>query len=225
VLLQLTEFFPITSTDSIEVAVVCLPGRAKRMSDPPLKEIVPLVNEIVNNIFNLTQEKTFAFYGHSLGSLLAFESIHEILRRGGKGPVVFMAGAISAVHLRTGPKSGEPLIRDFNVDQMIELLRKYGGTAPEVLESRELMSFILPTLKADFGMAQEYIYVKKEQLDIPIVSFVGTKDAVPMQGAKEWSQHTTKIFTIHTIEGSHFFHQENPTQLTSLISNEISKYL
>jgi len=87
------------------------------------------------------------------------------------------------------------------------------------------MTFLLPMLKADFSMSQEYIYQTKDKLDIPFVCFVGKQDALVLHGSQEWSQHTTKNFSIYTIEGGHFFHQENPTELLSLIAKELAQFM
>jgi medium-chain acyl-[acyl-carrier-protein] hydrolase len=71
---------------SIEVSAVQLPGRESRISEPSISAMPELVARLVNGLAG-TMQGAFAFYGHSIGALIAFELTRELRRRGKPLPV------------------------------------------------------------------------------------------------------------------------------------------
>jgi surfactin synthase thioesterase subunit len=64
--------------DHIETSIVHYPGRGSRFNKPPIKEITALVEEIHNAILPIL-DKPFIFFGHSFGSMLAFELARRLI--------------------------------------------------------------------------------------------------------------------------------------------------
>ena len=59
--------------DRFELIAIQLPGRANRLSEPPLTDHRQLFEEVTDAIIERLGAARFAFYGHSMGALLAFE--------------------------------------------------------------------------------------------------------------------------------------------------------
>jgi len=130
-----------------------------------------------------------------------------------------------APHLHKGPKPEDPLIRTFNTEQMVELLKRTGGTEASILESRDLMEMLLPMLRADFTLIQEYVYSTKEKLSVPFVCFTGNSDKLVDIGTfNEWNMHTEKLCKFHEIAGGHFFFQENFSDFIQILTQELSAF-
>ena len=70
---------------SVEVAAVQLPGRANRLKEPPLADVPLLVDALVSNLAPHFEGR-FAFFGHSMGAVLAHELAHALRDRGLPSP-------------------------------------------------------------------------------------------------------------------------------------------
>ncbi|MHB1685047.1 MAG: thioesterase II family protein [Bacilli bacterium] len=64
----------------------------------------------------------------------------------------------------------------FPNEEFWEQLRRLNDTSEEVLENEELMSLVIPTLRADFQLSKSYHYCEEEPLTCPITVFVGEED-------------------------------------------------
>ena len=70
---------------SVEVAAVQLPGRANRLKEPPIADVPLLVDALVSNLAPHFEGR-FAFFGHSMGAVLAHELAHALRNRGLPSP-------------------------------------------------------------------------------------------------------------------------------------------
>jgi surfactin synthase thioesterase subunit len=83
------------------------------------------------------------------------------------------------------------------------------GTPQEVLDNDEFMQLLLPTLRADFQMAEEYIG-KVSKLPCPISIFGGKTDPnIGVDKLKRWKDYTDSEFEISMFDGGHFFINES----------------
>jgi medium-chain acyl-[acyl-carrier-protein] hydrolase len=190
----------------IEVCAVQLPGRGRRMGQAPYTQLSSLVKELAAVV---THEKQlpFAFFGHSLGALLAFEIARYCQLHHLPMPVHLFASGCNAPQKRN-KSEGMHLMSD---DDLIDKLKSYNGTPPEVLANRELMELVLPTIRADFGMAEDYHYRSALLLPTPITVLAGRKDDRSSQEqVQAWQLETKGHCEVHWFEGDHFFiHPEN----------------
>ncbi|HJW11291.1 MAG TPA: alpha/beta fold hydrolase, partial [Albitalea sp.] len=65
----------------VEVCAVQLPGRENRLGEPALTRIADIVQALVLAI-EPQSNLPFAFFGHSMGAVVAFELAHALARRG-----------------------------------------------------------------------------------------------------------------------------------------------
>src|SRR5262249_45449331 len=70
----------------VEVYLIHLPGRDKRINEQPYKLLLPLA-EVLATALGPYLNKSFAFFGHSLGGLLAFETVRQLRRQQAAQPV------------------------------------------------------------------------------------------------------------------------------------------
>jgi medium-chain acyl-[acyl-carrier-protein] hydrolase len=84
--------------DNIEFWTVRLPGREQRLSETAFRHMGPLVEALYEAM--LAQlSRPYAFYGHSLGALVAFEIARKIQRQGGPHPIRLLVSAHTAPQL------------------------------------------------------------------------------------------------------------------------------
>jgi surfactin synthase thioesterase subunit len=186
----------------IEVCAVQLPGRGTRMAEPPCTSM----DELVLNLAQVlsTQERTpFAFFGHSLGALVAFELARFCARHALPMPQRLIVSGASAPRGRT-PRH----LHTLSDAALIDALRDYDGSPPEVLADRELMALLLPMIRADFTLGETYAYRPGPLLNLPITVLAGKADGHgAVASASNWCEETRATCTVHSFEGGHFFIQ------------------
>jgi medium-chain acyl-[acyl-carrier-protein] hydrolase len=185
----------------LEVTLVQLPGRERRLLELPMMDLDTLVKTLVAEILPYC-DRPFAFFGHSMGGLIAFELARSLRRCNHSQPLHLLLSGCRAPQL---PLLHPPLHTLSDAD-FIQELRRYNGTPEAVLTNAELMQFFLPTLRADFTLIETYCYITEPPLDRPITVFGGLQDAeVEPEDLEAWRVHTTETFARHLLPGDHFF--------------------
>lgn len=87
---------------------------------------------------------------------------------------------------------------------LIKALKDYNGTPAEILENRELIELMLPTIRADFGLVADYQYRPDLPLNIPITVLAGKiDDRVSLAQVNGWQKETTNTCKVQWFEGDH----------------------
>jgi medium-chain acyl-[acyl-carrier-protein] hydrolase len=90
------------------------------------------------------------------------------------------------------------------------------------MDNADLMEVMLPVIKADFWVADTYIYQETPPLSCPIVAFGSEHDPeVPLSELDAWGRHTSADFAVHRMPGDHFFVHSARDQLLSAVSAEL----
>lgn len=190
----------------VELCIVHLPGREGRWREPVLAHADAVIGPLAEAMLPLLSTP-YVFYGHSLGTLIAFEVARYLDRHHGSAPARFIGGAHRAPHL----PNRHPEIRHFDNDQFVaEINRRYGGIPQVVLENKELLELMLPALRADFSVYETYDYKDAAPLRCPMSVFGGTADRfVSATEVEQWRQHTSAAFQHTMLAGDHFFIQQH----------------
>lgn len=200
---------------SVELCAITLPGRSVRDHEVPQSDIFSLAGELADAIGQRSDAR-FAFFGHSMGALLAYEVARELRARGYALPVHMFLSARGAVHCvapRTTP------VDAMSNDELIEHLTALGGTPQEILNDPRVMSIMMPMIRADFRALDRWKYRPQKPLRIPISALAGRDDAtVDVASVREWRQHTESEFCFYVLDGAHFFlHSEEPMLLDIIV--------
>lgn len=186
---------------NVEFWSVRLPGREQRLSEKPFRRMEPLVDALYEAIAPQLSGR-YAFYGHSLGSVVAFETARKIESQGGQGPVRLLVSAHTApqIGLRRAPFYTLP------EKEFVDGLRRLAGTPQEALENEDLMGLMMVALRADFEVDETYNYKEGKPLECPISAFGGIDDPDVSQADLEpWKMQTSQQFSLQMMEGDHFF--------------------
>ncbi len=203
--------------NAIELQVAQLPGRGSRLMEAPDYDWQELVARLTDAVADLS-ERPFAFYGHSLGALVAFEVTRELRRRGLPGPRCLWASGAEGPRTRT-IKRWMSVLPD---DELIRALHHYGGTPAELLADWEMMELLLPALRADFGLNEHYRYRPEPPLALPIRIVRGDADPyVEGDRAAGWALETTVGVTEHVYAGDHFFIYPHRVAIAKLVVAEL----
>ena len=187
---------------SVEVAAVQLPGRANRLREPPVADIPLLVDALVSNLTPHFQGR-FAFFGHSMGAVLAHELAHALRDRGLPLPTHLI---LSGRKAPTVPNRFPPLSHLPDHVFVTEINSRYGGIAPEILQHQDVLNLLLPCLRADIAALENFVPPDRSPLNIPIAAFGGDRDhQTPVENLEPWRQETTADFDVRVFPGGHFY--------------------
>ncbi|NYE49267.1 surfactin synthase thioesterase subunit [Spinactinospora alkalitolerans] len=154
-------------------------------------------------------------YGHSMGTLYAYETARELRRRG-------RAVAHLVVSGREAPHRAKSLeLPEDPVELVRRVAERYGGVPREVLAEPELMQVFGADMRDDFLAHGHYRWHEDAPLDIPVTAVAGADDTeVAESGLREWSRHTAGPFASALIPGGHFFTGAQLGRLFELLRSE-----
>ncbi|HZX38870.1 MAG TPA: alpha/beta fold hydrolase, partial [Streptomyces sp.] len=184
----------------IDVLAVQYPGRQDRRLEPALTSLSHLARAVADELARAPQ-RPYAFFGHSMGAVIAYETARVLAEYGLPTPqhlVLSGRGAPSSE-----PRAGDRLGGEA---ALIAEIRRLGGTGSRVLDDPELLEMVMPTLRADYGALGSYRWQPGPPLDIPLTVMVGTSDPiVAVDDARGWLVHSTRPGDVHTFDGGHFY--------------------
>lgn len=205
----------------IEICAIQLPGREKRLSEPPCPRLTPLVLALAQALVPCL-DRPYAIFGHSMGALMAFELARELRRRTNQSPVHLLVSARPAPHLP--PRESQ--IHQLPDSRFIDELCLYNGMPTEVLENAELMELLLPMLRADFAIVETYEHTPDQPLPCPISVFGGLNDPkVRAADLDAWRRHTRGEFALHMFEGDHQFINSQRSKVFRVLKEELENSL
>jgi surfactin synthase thioesterase subunit/glycosyltransferase involved in cell wall biosynthesis len=180
---------------------VRLPGRESRLAEAPFERMDPLVTALACQIDSYL-DQPFAFFGHSMGAVVAFELVRELRRRSRPLPRVLIASGARAPQFRRHHVPPPAPSRE----TFVEELRRLEGIPAEVLADAAMMRAILPALEADAALYRNYIYAEESPLPIPVRAYGGADDPnVHREHLDGWKEQTTASFAVRVFPGGHFY--------------------
>lgn len=200
----------------VQVCSILLPGRESRSTELSYTDLAELVDAIAAQSESWL-DLPYAVFGHSMGSLLAFEWVRSLQRE--KRPMpgwLFLSGRRAP----DGPADSYLLHALPDNEFVQELTRLYQGIPAEILQYPELMEVFLPILRADIAVVESYRFQPGEPLDCPITVFAGTQDSsVTWNELLDWNRQTRARFALQLLPGGHFY---PPGPLLQTISATLS---
>lgn len=201
----------------IEAYALQAPGRETRFSEPPISEMQALVKLAAEAIKPYT-DKPFALFGHSLGSTIAFETARLLQAEGIDPGLVIISGRQCP-----GAPSKRSPIGHLPEKEFLKGLEGYNGTPKEVLQNKDLIELLLPMIRADFLLSENYQHHQpSDLLRCPILG-LGSKQDFWLDPVylERWSQFTSGTFESQWFEGDHFYLNHHTEDLVKTVSEKL----
>ena len=193
--------WPAALRGEAEVWPVHLPGRERRLSDPPADTVQALATQTARGSAG-DLDRPFVLFGHSMGALLAFEVARALRRAALPQPLALLVSGYGGPHL----PDTRPPIHALPDDAFKEAVAALDGTPADVIANDELMALLLPLLRADFRLVETYRTRPEPPLDLPIHIYAGCRDRdTPQDALEAWGDCTRAGTTITLFEGGHFY--------------------
>ena len=186
----------------MELYAVRLAGREARIRETPATHMDQILGPLALALAPMIEAHRVVLFGHSLGSLLGFETLRELRRRGLPLPHAFVASG------RRAPGVGRALQLHALPDREFikEVQRVYGGIPAMVLAEPELVAMMIPVLRGDLTINETYDYVEEPPLGLPMRALGGTEDPHVIPSELEgWGRHTSGEFSWAQFSGDHFY--------------------
>ena len=201
-------FFPWAPAlaPEIEVCAVRLPGRETRLREPAFTSFSEAIGALEREITPRLRPP-YALLGHSLGALIAFAFARALRQQGAPPPAALVVAGARSPEI---PKSETTIGHLPDAQLIVELRERYNGIPPAVLAHPELLSLVLPLLRADIRLYEDYRHAPAAPLPCPLAAFGGSLDPlVPPASIAPWQAHTSGKFQSQIFEGDHFFLQSD----------------
>jgi medium-chain acyl-[acyl-carrier-protein] hydrolase len=165
-------------------------------------------------------DRPFAFFGASLGGLIAFELVRALSTLHGLSPAALCIASCRAPHL-PGPHPLEGT-EHFHDAEVFEHVCSLEGTPEYILADSRFLPVILPKHWADALLEATYAYVPDIALDCPIMACGGEQDVlVGLPELVAWQAHTQSTFRLQQFPGDHFFVRDASARDRALLLEQI----
>jgi medium-chain acyl-[acyl-carrier-protein] hydrolase len=196
--------------EDVDLYAIQLPGREDRIREPLPESLETTVEQLAADLAPFFGEPC-AFFGHSLGAVLATE-----VARHTPGELVhlFVSGcpALPSIKPPAYP------IHSRTDAELLDHIRQLGGTPEELLRDPDIVDFLLRTVRADYALLETYDYKAARMLACPITVLIGGEDPTTSpDNVTDWQAVTTGPLAIHTLRGDHFFVRSSERDVLRLV--------
>ena len=188
------------------------PGHQDRLREALIDDIGQLATGVFEALLGYLPAAP-AFFGHSMGALVAFEVALRAERQLG----------VPIPRLIASGRRAPSRLRDENVHkrgdrELVAEVQELSGINSELLNDEEVRRSYLPVIRNDYRAVETYVAPREQTLSCPITAFVGASDPrVTLDEATAWDQHTDAGFEARVFPGGHFYLTERKAEtVTSL---------
>ena len=189
-------------SEKILVAPVELPGHGRRAKEPCGESFVKMAKSIAKEVSQRFSNRKLYIYGHSLGTILAYEVCKCLEKSYDIFPKLLIVSGRNA-----------PFDRDLSTfktsmgeQMLIEEMRRYQFMPETLLENKGFMDYFLPITMNDYKMGEDYLYDDSEKILTPIFLNYGDCDIeIVPERLDLWKDVTKGSFHKKVYSGGHFF--------------------
>jgi surfactin synthase thioesterase subunit len=193
-----------TLPEDFDVVAVQYPGRQERYREAPFTSLAELVEAVAGELAReiaADPGRPYALFGHSMGSIVAFETALLLAERQLPAPQrLFLSGR--------GAPDYRPHIpyHLFDDSEVLAEVHRLGGAGQGMLDNPDVLEMVMPALRADYRALGTYRWRGGEPLTTPITALTGDSDPmVTVAEAGTWREHTRGDFDVKVFPGGHFY--------------------
>lgn len=205
-----------------DVCLLDAPGRGRLSGAAPCTDADTLV-DFFRQQLDPYLDRPFAFFGHSMGGLAAYELTNRLLAEGGPAPVWLGLSARGAPRYGAGP--GERHL--VPAPELRRYLEVMGGTPRDVLDDPDIWSMFEPVIRSDLELVETWCpRPETPPLTVPLSLFGGASDTVvPRDSLAAWAIHVERLQGMYVYPGGHFYFLDKVDDITRRIVGEVDRVL
>lgn len=186
---------------AVQVCRIQLPGRENRLNEPAFTTLSALIEALLRVMLPVLIQQPFAFFGHSMGGIIAFELTRQLVDRGYPLPEKLFLSATRPPHI------ADPApIHHLPEPDFIEALHQRGGTPVQILNSPVFAEIFAPALRCDLAIAENWYHPEIDALPVPLIILNGIQDnIVKSASAETWRRYSHSEPCVVNFDAGHFF--------------------
>ena len=199
----------------VQVRPVNLPGRERRIAEEPFRDVHQAASGLSAELVDSLREESrpLALFGHSLGAVLAFELTRRLNAAGCQVDHLFVSGSARPDHVRRDRATG------LDDEEFLNKVEELAGYRHEVLDDPEMRELILPVLRADVEMHENYVPQDLAPLPTPITAIRGRDDDLVSHGdLLGWTDLTSGSFQARGMPGGHMYLTDAAREVLKLVA-------
>ncbi|MGW7276810.1 thioesterase II family protein [Streptomyces sp. NPDC054844] len=203
----------------IDVCPVLLPGRESRLHELPYRRVEQLIDPLCE-VVAAHADRPYAFFGHSMGSVLAYEVARRFADGPFGGPLALVVSGRRAPHLASRRRTFSMLPDD----AFLAELKALNGTPVDVLGQPQLLAAFLPALRADFELNELYRPLPGPRLLSPVIAYMGADDPeVDCAELAGWHETTRGGFVLRVLPGDHFYLKDGRPDVIGHVRDDLTR--
>lgn len=204
---------------TVEVIGIQAPGKGSRALEAPCTSVRELTDGLMQALRPLLQDKPFSFFGHSNGALVAFELSCALQQQRLPTPQHLFLSASPAPWTRVIER---PYSRMSDAE-FKTVLKDMNGTPAEVLDDPGLFELVLPGLRADFSLAENYRYAWPQKLAVPTSVYYGEEDEISEAQIHAWQEQIRPTARFERMPDGHFFIHSQTERLVGSVARQLTE--
>ncbi|MFJ3186634.1 thioesterase II family protein [Streptomyces halstedii] len=200
-----------------KIAPLQLPGREELFVEDLFHDVTDAAEALAPQAAKLAAGGPVALFGHSLGAVLAFEVARHLENDSAvQLSHLFVSGSPGPWTSRTQRATG------LDEEEFLARVQEFAGYKHDALVDPDLKDLLLPILRADVEMHENYKPLSDAPLTVPITSLRGVDDSlVSREQAEQWRHATTAAFELIEPSGGHMYLTASPLPVINAISMAI----
>ena len=190
-----------------------LPGHGSCMNEPLCQEFNTVLQDAYQWTLTEITEAPFVIFGHSLGSLIGWEVVQELVKNDNRLPQKFIASGHSGPSIVSKRKN----LHSLPTKEFFNELRALGGLSEAFFEDPRLMELFEPILRADFSVVSSYQHPAPRPASIPITFLCGDKENLSNKDIAAWKAESLSGFSSNSYTGGHFHIYEHWQAIASIL--------
>jgi surfactin synthase thioesterase subunit/acyl carrier protein len=207
--------FPVpdqAETDLIAYSTVEWRGGNGLIPPSTVEEMVNRAYEAIGDVL----DQPIIFYGHCLGSIVAYELALRLRKEGQRAPDHLLVAGVVGPHKYVMPDA-----QKLPKDKLLELLGvlKY-PFAERVKNDSAFLNERIGMIRTDLGAMAAYQYERADPLEVPITAVSLRHDlcSYPLR-TDTWKVHTRDQCDVIQWEGDHYLPMRHPERIHELLMN------
>lgn len=185
----------------IELIPLELKGRGRKITEELSGSLDDMVADLYENIRKELYTGRYAIFGHSMGSIVAYELVRKIQLNKDPMPIhLFVSGSNPPEF-----KSKIASIYKETDERICEEIQKLGGTPQILFENNELLQLYISIFKSDFRNLYEYSYHEgKVNCNACVLGGLDDKE-FDQTNVRNWGNYITGDCLMKFFNGGHFY--------------------
>ncbi|QHV96211.1 thioesterase II family protein [Spirosoma endbachense] len=182
------------------------PGRGRRLFESSLDTLDAVADDLFRRL-KTQLTGPFAFFGHSMGSLIAYRLSCRLRAEGMTPPLHLFLSGRGGASIPEKQRNAKNMTRQ----EIIQEVQDMDGDVSALLKNPRSFDLYEKVLRADMMALESYDYAQTgpASLTIPATVFIGENDIYTLAEAARWQEEFTAPIDLHILPGGHFFLFDN----------------